>query len=270
MGNIKSLIVLLDTTFISKLMRRLFTMQVCKCYNMIMVLVVIILVLCQSLLFSEDKNFYECNFTSDSIAIDGVLDESVWQKAKVINFVIPVTHQHPESITEGKLLWDEKCLYVGLKAFDKDIIGTFTERDSTTYKDDVLEIFIKPGTDDSYYNFEINVLGTFYDAFNKRGMDDLERLRWNCKDLKIGIKKEGTLNDSSDKDEYWQMEVAIPFDSLQTLKGVPEKDDVWLFHLCRYDYSVYLPKGKELSSCALLSKRNFHYYKDWMKLRFIK
>ena len=53
----------------------------------------------------------------------------------------------------------------------------------------------------------------------------------------MGVHIEGTLNDHEDEDEFWQLEAAIP-----------EPGDEWLFHLSRYDYSVYLPEGVELSS----------------------
>jgi hypothetical protein len=79
------------------------------------------------------------------------------------------------------------------------------------------------------------------------------------------------LNDPSDVDEYWQLEVAIPFADLPTLDGrAPRAGDQWLFHLARYDYSVYLPEGVELSSCAPLRKVDFHRYEDWITLRFVK
>lgn len=77
------------------------------------------------------------------------------------------------------------------------------------------------------------------------------------------------MNNWRDEDKYWQLEVAIPFESLPTLKGkIPWPGDTWLFHLSRYDYSVYLPKGVELSSCAPLSRVDFHYYEDWLHLKF--
>lgn len=222
------------------------------------------------------KKIYNCYYITEKIRIDGELDEPVWQKAPVLDFVTPVTHKKPISKTEGRLLFDKRYLYVGFKAYDKDIWSYFKKRDSWTYKEDVLEIFLK--TDPSkepYYNFEINALGTVYDAFTiKRcagGEDDHRWYRWNCKGLKVGIKIKGTLNNWEDVDEHWQLEVAIPFASLPTLKGkIPKAGDTWLFHLSRYDYSVYLPDGVELSSCAPLSKVDFHRYEDWIVLKFIK
>lgn len=238
----------------------------------IFVLVVFILLMVQSILLAIEKITYVCIYTSEKIVIDGNLDEPIWQKAKILDFYIPVTFETPLSKTEGRLLWDENFLYVSFKAYDKDIVGKLTERDSSTYKDDALETFIKPDVqNDAYYNFEINVLGTVYDGLNRKDLDNKEVGKWNCEDLKIGIKIDGTLNNSSDEDKYWQLEVAIPYAKLPILNGKsPESGDNWVFHLGRYDWSVYLPKGKELSSCAPLTKVNFHNYDDWIQLQFMK
>ncbi len=219
---------------------------------------------------------YECLRTPEPIKIDGRLDEPQWQRAKLVDFMIPVTHEKPLSKTEARLLWDDAYLYVAFKAYDKDIYSYFTERDSHTCYEDVLEIFLKPDpAADPYYNFEINALNTVYDAFNVQreagGPDHHRWNRWNCEGLKSAVVIEGTLNDWQDVDEYWQLEVAIPFADLPTLEGQsPRAGDQWLFHLSRYDYSVYLPGGVELSSCAPLTEVNFHRYEDWIPLKFVK
>ena len=227
---------------------------------------------------AAEKEIYPCAFTCEPIKIDGFLNEPVWEKAKVLNFILPVTFKEPISKTEGRLLYDNKYLYVSFKAYDQDIWSYYKEKDAYTCGEDVLEVFIKPDPvthpegPDPYYNFEINALGTVFDAFNiKRGAaGNFTRFSsWNCKNLKVAIRIKGTLNDWRDKDEYWTMEVAIPFAELPSLAGKsPRKGDVWLFHLARYDYSVYLPAGRELTSCAPLSPGDFHRYEDWLKLQF--
>ena len=219
---------------------------------------------------------YFCRYAPEPINVDGELKESAWQKVAVLDFFIPVTGAKPESKTEGRVMWDRDYLYVGFKAYDKDIWGYYTERDASTCNEDVLEVFLKTDVNqEPYYNFEINALGTVYDAFNiKRGAgggDHHRWSRWNCRGLKVAVKIQGTLNSWEDVDEYWQMEVAIPFAALPNMKGkVPVENDVWLFHLSRYDYSVYLPKGVELSSCAPFAKVDFHRYEDWLELQFAR
>ena len=222
------------------------------------------------------KETYDCHYTARPIKIDGLLNEPQWQRADLVHFRIPVTLKDPLSKTEGRLLWDEHYLYVAFKAYDKDIYSYLTERDSPTCNEDVLEIFLKTHSEkEPYYNFEINALNTVYDAFNLKrnagGPDHHRWSRWNCEGLKSAVVINGTLNDCKDIDEYWQLEVAVPFDELPTLEGRPPVvGDEWLFHLGRYDYSVYLPDGVELSSCAPCSEVNFHRYEDWITLRFVR
>jgi len=214
---------------------------------------------------------YSCYFTSETITIDGQLNETAWKKAPVLNFYVPPTGAKPLSPTEGRVLWDHRFLYVGFKAYDKDIIGTFTRRDSPTFKEDVLEIFLKPlESNECYYNFEINALGTVYDAMNTKSMSWKERQKWNCMGLRVKTTIHGTLNERKDQDQDWEMEAAIPWKDLSALKGKkPSPGDTWLFHLGRYDYSQYLPDGKELSSCAPLTKVNFHNAGEWLALKFL-
>jgi hypothetical protein len=217
---------------------------------------------------------YDCRYIAEPIEIDGSLSAPQWRLATPIGFMLPRTHRTPLSKTEGRLLWDDDYLYVGFHAEDKDIYSYYTERDSATCDEDVLEVFFKPDANkDPYYNFEINALNAVYDALNlKRGAggpDHHRWSRWSCPGLKSAVAVKGTLNDPADVDEYWQLEVAIPFAGLPTLKRPPQAGDRWLFHLARYDYSVYLPEGVELSSCAPLTEVDFHRYEDWITLRFV-
>ena len=103
------------------------------------------------------------------------------------------------------------------------------------------------------------------------GPDHHRWSRWDCPGLKSAVAIKGTLNEPSDVDEYWQLEAAIPFAGLPTLDGrTPHAGDRWQFHLARYDFSIYLPEGVELSSCAPLTKVDFHRCEDWIPLRFVK
>lgn len=220
---------------------------------------------------------YPCHLTSGPIKVDGFLNESAWEKAPVVNFTVPKTFAGPIS-SEARVLYDNKYLYVGFKAYDKDLQAYHRERDSAICNDDVLEIFIKPDTiyiqtdPTPYCDFEINALGTVMDAFVRKrnaATNFAQWSRWNCRGLKVATQIKGTLNDWIGVDEYWTLEVAIPFAEPPSLKGkTPKKGDVWLFNLVRYDYSIYLPDGMELSSYAPLSVVDFHRYEEWAKLKF--
>lgn len=219
---------------------------------------------------------YAALHTEAPLTIDGCLDKPAWQRANVIrSFTTFGARETPLSQTEARLLWDQEHLYVAYHALDKDVWSHLTQRDDPTCREDVLEIFFKTHPDqEPYFNFEINALGTVYDAFNPRlnfAGGSFRWCHWNCADLRVGVQVHGTLNDPRDVDEGWDLEMAIPFRSLPTLQGRPPAEgDVWAFHLARYDYSVYLPgEGKELTSCAPLSGKSFHDGSEsWLRLRF--
>ncbi|MFA5042707.1 MAG: carbohydrate-binding family 9-like protein [Kiritimatiellia bacterium] len=216
---------------------------------------------------------YYCPFSETALTVDGELSEPVWAQARTISFFIPVSFKAPVSKTEAKIAYDKNFLYVAFKAYDEDIWSLLTARDSATCNEDVLEIFFKTHPEkDPYFNFEINALSTVLDAYNlkRNAAGNYARWsQWNCAGLKMISKVKGTVNNWTDRDECWILEVAIPFASLPTLGGNPPvKGDKWLFNLARYDYSIYLPEGRELTASAPLSKLDFHRYEDWNALIF--
>jgi len=207
--------------------------------------------------------------TTSPATIDGALGDAAWQDAQVVReFSIPGVHLPPVHRTEARITWDRQFLYVAFRAIDPDVGAIHTERDSDTYRDDVLEVFFKTQRKaETYYNFEINPLGTVRDEYHTSAKRF--QIGWDCTGLKIGVKIGGTLNNPKDRDQRWQLEIAIPFASLPTLKGkAPVPGDVWLFHLARIDRSANLKDGEELTSCAPLSKTWFHDPERWLPLVF--
>lgn len=224
---------------------------------------------------SSSTNVYSCHHTSGPIKIDGKLDEPSWNNARSMSFYVPVTFAEPISKTEARIMWDSKYVYVGFKAYDKDVFAMNVGRDSRTCADDVLEFFFQPNPAKSpYYNFEINALGSIYDAYSLKryagGENNQRWSRWNCKGIKVGITINGTLNNAKDVDKYWQMEIAVPLDEV-VANGAqrPTVGSQWKVNLARYDYSVYLPDGLELTSCCHLSKVDYHLMADWDTIEFV-
>ncbi|HEY3297610.1 MAG TPA: carbohydrate-binding family 9-like protein [Armatimonadota bacterium] len=215
-------------------------------------------------------------YTNRPITVDGHLSESVWGLATPIQFCGIDDGKAPNSNTVARVLWDDKYLYVGYRAYDKDIWSYFTKRDSWCYWEDCLELFFKTDpAKEPYYNYEINALGTIYDAFiqkkNAGGEDNHRWNMWNTEGIQIGTFVKGTINDQRDVDEYWQREMAIPFSSMPTLKGqIPRPGDKWKILLGRYDYSVYLTSGVETSSSTPRPVDNFHDDSSWVTLEFVK
>ncbi len=91
------------------------------------------------------------------------------------------------------MLRSADTLYVGYEAEDTDITATYENRDDPTYKDDCVEIFIKPSQEtDSYFGMEMNARGVLYDYFYPfpKGLD--KNLNFEGVQLKTTL--QGTLN----------------------------------------------------------------------------
>ena len=220
---------------------------------------------------------YICHQTTDKIKIDGLLNEQDWQKAKAIRFYHlrkkpPQDYQEAESPAIGKFLWDKDNLYIGIEAKDKDIWATIKEHDGKLWQEDVLEAFFKPDkSKPTYYEFEFSPKNVVLDLiWPKRGARSLEFAKTLESNLKKVVKVYGTLDNWKDTDDKWVLEVAIPFSAFKEITVSPKIGDEWSFALCRYDYSVYLEEGRELSSTAKLSKRNFRLWEDYDILLFQK
>src|SRR5690606_159270 len=135
------------------------------------------------------------------------------------------------------------------------------------------ELFIAGA--DGYYEFEINAYGTIYevlffweDVFEKKGyarMAEFDRshalsrpfngvgLRnhprgprigfwnWDYPGLRSAVHIQGTLNDDSDTDKGWTVELALPWEGLEILargdgRSVPpESGDIWRMDFSRFN-----------------------------------
>ena len=217
---------------------------------------------------------YPCYRINEPINMDGRMGDPRWTNAPALKFYVPPECKEPVFKTEARLLYDRNYLYVGYKAQDPDVWGYYTNRDDPTCVDDCLELFFQ--TDPSkepYYGFEINALGTVNDSFYLRalmaGGGHRRWNKWNCNGLKVKVGINGTLNNPADTDQYWILEMAIPFAELPTLAGKnPQPGNIWQFHAARCEYSVCNTHRGEFSSCAPLPERWFHLNQNWLKLNF--
>jgi hypothetical protein len=220
---------------------------------------------------------YECvRIEKTPIVIDGKLDDAEWSRANVLDFVVAGTELPPTNRVEGRMMWDDSYLYVGLWAGDEDVWSVFTQRDDPNYQEDVLEAFIQPNPDDpTYYNFEINAIGTIYDAmavgYFSGGMYVHRWKTWNCEGLKVATSVDGTVNDYTDRDRSRTLEMAIPFAGLPSLKGkTPVPGDRWKGNLCGFDYSIYLKGELERFTASHMTGGDFHRKSDFMAIIFVR
>lgn len=168
------------------------------------------------------------------IVVDGRRDESAWSAAPSFTpflFTWWKAGDGPKQPTDVKMLWDDDYLYVSFRCSDTDVRATRTDRDSDVYRDDCVEVFASPDTEhpENYFNLEINALGTLLDNYRPEGVKP--KTPWNPAGIQIATKVNGTLNDDSDVDEGWTLELAIPFE----LFGRPSVGDSWRLNVHRLE-----------------------------------
>jgi len=196
------------------------------------------------------------------INIDGKLEEADWAACKPIRLVGYNEGVSVKQQTTARILWDDGYLYISWHCEDSQIWSTLTVRDDTLYQQEVVEVFINPDGDrEAYLELEVNSLGTLWDGFVlKRDSGLIGILAWNSFELRRGVNLEGTVNDPSDKDKSWSVELAVPLDELVTAPNVPSKSgDKWRLNLYRID----LPqRNKELADYSAWSPVSGESYHD--------
>lgn len=225
--------------------------------------------------FRPPPTEFECRWAETVITLDGKADEAAWKRAQVIDtFYVPwlgAKARPARTATKARLLWDREYLYFFADMEDTDLYADVKEHDGMTWNNDVFELFFQPAADKpGYYEFQVNALGTIMDMFlPRRGAGGYQRFKSDGDfhiDAKVQLR--GTLNRWQDKDQGWSVEGRIPWRDFSRTGGRPAVDEKWKFALCRYDFSVDF-EGPELSTCAPLSRPDFHHYEDYATLKFV-
>ncbi len=205
------------------------------------------------------------------MTVDGRADEPAWARAAPIESFAPHWLGRPaRSKTRARLLWDDEALYFFAEMEDADLYADIVERDGMAWLNDVFELFFKPSDRAlGYYEFQVNAAGAILDMYlPSRGSGGYARwARAHPFGTGAAVTLRGTLNRAEDDDQGWSAEGRLPWRDFSPTGGRPKAGDVWRFALCRYDYSKAFEQ-QDLSSCAPLTRPDFHRYEDYARLRF--
>ncbi len=182
--------------------------------------------------------------TSSPIKIDGQPDDKDWKNAKFTEAFIDIEGvKEPKQDTKVKMLWDADFLYIYAKLEEKHIWADITKRDEVIFYNNDFEVFINPSNDlHTYGEIEINALNTVWDLLLSKpyNVGGKPINAWNLTELKSAIFIEGTLNDFSDEDEFWAVEMAIPLQDLIALKNnpksIPVDGEQWRINFSRVEW----------------------------------
>ena len=175
------------------------------------------------------------------ITVDGDLTEHVWAKAVVLKPFFQNDGSGPErENTQIRLWYDDAALYLGWTCADTDVQATLTARDSKFWEEEVAEFFVTPKNLNRYFELQWNPLGGVFDAIIDNELDGSGVSKnftgdWSftAKGMTSAVKLKGTAANSSDRDEFWQVEVRIPFADLGL--PAPKNKEVWRANFYRFN-----------------------------------
>jgi|TARA_B110000114_G_scaffold163267_1_gene181938 hypothetical protein len=190
-----------------------------------------------------EQPVFKVSKASEAVLIDGEMNEKIWKKteARKLDYFYKVDAPDDAQQTVFRMLWDEEYLYVFFQMKDKFLTVRETQRDGAPYLDDCAEIFFitVPDSLDTHFGYELNLNKAandfiyFNDFYQGK---DLAFKGFNP-NYKVEVTYKGTINDNSDIDIGWTMELAIPISNFGYLGQVVPvaAGNRWAFLAIRQD-----------------------------------
>lgn len=195
---------------------------------------------------------YRAFMTDTPIEVDGRPDEEIWNRVAWTSSFSDITgdpDRTPRYDTRAKMLWDNHYFYILATLEEPHVWATLTERDAVIFMDNNFEVFIDPdGDTHNYYELEVNALETYWDLMltqpYRNGGSAIDA--WDISGLKIGVDVRGTLNNASDIDSGWTVEMAIPWEVLLEAapEGKPQDGSVWRVNFSRVEWKTDIVDGQ--------------------------
>ena len=190
---------------------------------------------------------------SAPLKIDGQLNERAWRGVPWTSDFVDIEGElkpKPRFRTRAKMLWDSEYFYFACEMEEPHVWGTLTEHDSVIFRDNDFELFLDPDSDShNYGEFEINALNTGWDLTLSKPYKDGGKAdnSWSLPGLKTAVQIDGTLNDPSDTDRGWSVEIAIPWKALASISGTqqpPAHGDQWRVNFSRVEWHHEIKNGR--------------------------
>lgn len=160
--------------------------------------------------------------------IDGELDDKCWSECIEISpFMLKQARVTPYEPTLAYACRDSKKLYVAFKCYEnnlnpdyglthKVIARSKVRDDKNLWKDDCVELFIRPNAaSKNYFHLIVNTINNVYDSSLLQGA------KWNS-NAKIKVSK---------NKKFWVVEMAVPLSSFG--KNAITNGTEWLVNFCR-------------------------------------
>lgn len=203
-----------------------------------------------------------------TLTVDGVLDEAAWERAVRTGSFVEVgsgkQRKDARIRGEARMFYTDRGLWIGFDVRDGNVRGGWDPGavDPHLWERDTVEIMTKPtddGTNKDYYEIQINpqnlVFDSHFDDYNAPKVEPagpFGHQDWAAT-MRSGVKVHGTLDDDSDKDEGYTVEVFIDFQSF----GPPKGASKWQGRTLRMNLYAMKDNGGVAWS-PILGMGNFH------------
>ena len=153
--------------------------------------------------------------------------------------------------TRVKMAWNEHAWYIAAEVTEPHIWATLKKHDSYIFHDDPdFEVFLDPDGDSRMYaELEMNALNTTWDLLLTKPYRDGGHAidAWEIAGLKTAVYVDGTINDPTDTDRKWTIEIEWPWTGLKQISdcAVPPADgDQWRINFSRVEWDVEIIDNK--------------------------
>ena len=197
---------------------------------------------------------YVCHKADKLILVDGKLNDDAWSNVQWTDSFIDIEGSlkpDPFYDTKAKMTWDDNYFYFGAYLEDPHVWASITARDAVVYKDNDFEIFLDPdGDTHNYYELEVNAFETEWDLILLKPYHDADGVAldsWDIPGLISKVHVDGTINDPSDMDKGWSVEIAIPWRSLIgnfRSKTPPKEGETWKVNFSRVHWDTEIKDGE--------------------------
>ncbi len=198
---------------------------------------------------------YSALRVASPLIIDGNGSDVQWEHAAWTDDFTDIegpTRAVPRQRTRVKMTWDDRALYVLAELSETDLWAVLKKHDEIVFQDNDFEIFVDPDGDTrEYYEIEVNALGTVFDLYlpETYRAGTTANHGWNANAMSLAIGLDGTLNDSTDIDRGWTVEMALPWSifepvvangirSFQVTSRPPDVGDAWRINFSRVQWTL--------------------------------
>ena len=176
---------------------------------------------------------YSCYQITEVPIIDGKIEESIWSTIPTATgfYILGREEYALEKQTYFKAGWNKKYLYIAITAEEpavEKITAKLSDKNSSLWMEDSIELFIFPKKGDNYLQFVVNAIGSRWIAIELGGSTQ-SLWNWQAKTY-FG-------------ENYWSLEIEIPFD---ILGKIPENGEKWSVNIAR---NILTGPSKERYTC---------------------